>query len=307
MTDRCNSPEDLDRLFGPEEQQPGGRSEQDSARLLEARIAQLVQQQRIFEEAHQQIMTQHLETSDTLLTEQRSAYTRLEQEVAVRTKTSQERVVALEQAKAVSESEKLAIQQRLLAVTYAIDAQTKAILEAAAILGRDIDAVNNHEAHEAVESIRSSAIALLNLSDTGCRDTRGAADPSPGHPLGAGGLRGNHGSPVDSDRVFDYDAALARAGGDAVLLKELATLFLTDGPKHLVEVKTAISKGDGAVLGLAAHTLKGAAGLFDAGEVIRSASQLERLRRAGDLEHAERMCADLEAAMARLLDALKQL
>ena len=306
MTHRCGFPEDLDRLFGPQEQQPEARPEQDSVGLLGARIAQLGRQQRVFEEAHQEIVAQILETSDALLTEQRSALARREQEVAARTKGWQERVAVLEQAKAVSEREGLAAQQRLLTLVYAIDAQMKAILDATAILGRDIHTV---EAHEALESIRSGATALLDISDTCChRDVRGAVgedfhrNREDGDDLNAAGEADEF--PADSGRPFDRDVALARAGGDKDLLKELVTLFLSDGPKHLLEAKTALDRGDGPALSRAAHTLKGAAGLFGATAVMRPASELEELRRVGDRAQAERIVAELEAALTRLLHAL---
>lgn len=299
MTDQCDIPKDLDRLFDSQEQTTAARSGQDPVRLLEARIAQLERQQRVFEEAHQQIVAQNLETSDALLTEQRTALARLEQEVAARTKGWREKVAALERAKGALEGELLTSRQHLLTFVYAVDAKTKIILEATAILSRDI---HTRKGIEALKSIRSSAAALLNISDPYCgRGVRGNGtdddDPDAAHE--------GDGSPADSVRPFDLDVALTRAGGDKGLLKELVTLFLTDGPKRLLEARAALDKGDGPALGLAAHTLKGAAGLFGAGEVTRIASELEQLRRAGDLGHAKRVCADLEAALTRLLHALR--
>lgn len=300
MTDGCDSPEDLDRLFGPEEHQAGTRSEQDPGRLLEVRIAQLDRQQRVFEDAHQQIVVQNLETSDALLTEQRAAPSRLEQEVADRTKEWRERVAALEQTKGTLATELLTVRQRLLTFTYAVDAKTKSILEAVAVLDRD---VRTARGHRALTSIRSSAAALQQISDPYYDRTaphNGTADDHPGM------THAGNGSPADSDPPFDPDMALARAGGDADLMKELAIIFLTDGPKRLLEARAAIERGDGVGLGLAAHTLKGAAGVLSAGEVTRVASELEQLRRVSDLEQRERIFADLEAAMTRLLDALRQ-
>lgn len=78
MTNRCGLPEDLDRIFGPQEQKPEARPKQDPVRLLEERIAQLARQQRVFEDAHQQMVAQNLETADALLTEHRTALARLE-------------------------------------------------------------------------------------------------------------------------------------------------------------------------------------------------------------------------------------
>lgn len=306
MTDQRLLSEQLDRFFGSEEERPEARSGWDLARVLEARIVQLERQQQVFEEEHQRIVAQLLQTSDALLTEQRTALARLEQEVADRTRAWKERAVILEQAKAASEAENLAAQQRLLTLVYAVDAQRKVILEATVILDRDVHTVKGHEA---LESIRSSAATLLSIMDTCCsRDARRiAGEDACGtgeHGDDAATTDQDDGTETDSGCPFDRDVALAGAGGDKALLKELATLFLIDGPKHLSEAKAALGRGDGTALNRAAHTLKGAAGCFGAGAVMQAASKLEKHRRAGDLGQAELMCADLEAALTSLLYAL---
>lgn len=315
MTNQRLLSEQLDRFFGSEEERPEARSGGDLARVLEARIVQLERQQQVFEEEHRRIVAQYLEASEALLTEQQTALARLEQVVDDRTRAWRERAVMLEQAKAASEAENLATQQRLLALAYAADAQTKVVLEAAGTVG---SGVHTPESRKALESIRSAAVALLSIVDTGCgRDAPRRADPAVAiytidEDVCGTGEHGDDTAPVsqgdvsqaDSGCLFDRDAALARVGGDAALLKELATLFMTDGPKHLSEAKAALGRGDGPALSLAAHTLKGTAGLFGAVAVTRAASELEGLRRAGDLEQAERVCADLEVALTRLLSAL---
>lgn len=307
MGDQRLLSEQLDCFFGPKEERPEDRSGWDLVCVLEARIIQLERQQQVFEEEHRRIVAQHLETSDILLTEQRSALARLEQEVADRTRVWKERAVILEQAKATSEAENLATQQRLLALVYAADVQMKAVREAAGAVGREL---HTQEGREALESIRSSAATLLSIVDTCCgRDARRMAGEDTGGT-------GDHGDATvtacQDDRSqadmtgcpFDHDVALAHAGSDEALLKELTILFLTDGPKYLLEVKAALARGDGPALSRAAHTLKGATGLFGAVAVTQAASELEGLRRADDLAQAERVCADLEAAFTRLLTAL---
>lgn len=306
MTDQRLLSEQLDRFFGSEEERPEARSGWDLARILEARIVQLERQQQVFEEEHQRIVAQLLQTSDALLTEQRTALARLEQEVADRTRVWKERVVILEQAKAASEAENLAAQQRLLTLAYAADAQMKVVLEAAAAVGRGTHA---QEAREALGSIRSSAATLLSIVDTCCgreaREVAGEDACGTGeHGDDAATADQDDGTETDSGCPFDRDVALARAGGDKALLKDLVTLFMTDGPKHLLEAKAALGRGDGPALSRAAHTLKGASGLFGAVAVTRAVSELEGLRRVGDLARAERVCADLEAAFTRLLSVL---
>ena len=306
MTDQRLLSEQLDRFFGPRDERPEARSGGDLTRVLEARIVQLERQQQVFEEEHRRIVAQYLEASEALLTEQRTALARLEQVVDDRTRAWRERAVLLEQAKAASEAENLATQQRLLALAYAADAQTKVVLEAAGTVG---SGVHTHESRKALESIRSAAAALLSIVDAGCgRGAPRRADPAVAiYTIDEDACgTGEHGdeSQADSGCPFDRDAALTHAGGDAALLKELAILFMTDGPKYLLEAKAALGRGDGSALSLAAHTLKGTAGLFGAVAVTRAASELEGLRRASDLGQAERVCADLDVALTQLLSAL---
>lgn len=297
---------DLDRIFGPGERTSEDRTGRDGVRVLEARREQLERQQQVFEEEHQRIVTQLLATSDALMTEQRTALARLDQEVADRTRSWRERAVILEQAQAASEAERLATQQHLLNLAYALDAQIKVVLEAADVVGKGI---NTEEAREALESIRSSAAAVLHTIDACCGREASVMD---GWDIrGTGELDDDTGVPCqvkrsleDSGAPFDRAVVMACAGTDEALLQELATLFLTEGPKHLLELKAALATGDGPLLSRAAHTLKGAAGLFGAVEVTRAASEMEGLGRAGDLARAERVCADLEAALTRLLHAL---
>lgn len=296
----------LDRIFGPEERTSEDRTGRGGVRVLEARIEQLERQRQVFEEEHQRIVAQLLATSDALMTEQRTALARLDQEVADRTRSWRERVVILEQAKAASEAERLATQQHLLNLAYALDAQMKVVLEAADVVGKGI---NTEEAREALELIRSSAAAVLHTIDACCGLEASVMDGW--DVCGTGELDDDTGVPCqvkrsleDSGAPFDRAVVMAYAGTDEALLQELATLFLTEGPKRLLELKAALAKGDGPLLSRAAHTLKGAAGLFGAVEVTRAASEMEGLGLAGDLARAERVCTDLEAAVTRLLHAL---
>lgn len=280
---------DLDRIFGPEERSSEDRTGRDEVRVLEARIRQLERQQQIFEEEHQRIVAQLLATSDALMTEQQTALARLDQEVADRNRSWRERILLLEQARAASEAQGLKTQQRLLNLAYAIERQMRVVLEAAGVADRGAHA---EEARAALESIRSSAAAVLRILEAcGGRDARGATG----------------GDACDAARPpFDLDVALARAGGDTALLKELAASFLVDGPKRLLEAKAALDRRDGTTLSREAHTLKGTAGLFGAAAVSRAASDLERLGRDGHLDQAERVYPVLEAALGRLRHALTE-
>src|SRR5262249_14494754 len=69
--------------------------------------------------------------------------------------------------------------------------------------------------------------------------------------------------------------ALKHVRGDAELLGEMIELFLKEYPRLQAEIDAAVDQHDGRRLKLAAHTLKGAAGIVGAGRVVALAEQLE--------------------------------
>jgi len=112
---------------------------------------------------------------------------------------------------------------------------------------------------------------------------------------------------AQSAPVFDPVASLERAGGDAVLLGELAALFVAEVPQRLRELQEALARQDGAALARAAHTLRGSASNFGAPAVVAAAQQLETLGQQGTLADAASACAALDAALQVLTAALAQL
>jgi len=67
----------------------------------------------------------------------------------------------------------------------------------------------------------------------------------------------------------------------------LIDLFLTESPKYLSELHSAIQTADCMTVYQAAHKLKGSAANVGAKRLIAVCSQLERLGRAGEIEQAE--------------------
>jgi HPt (histidine-containing phosphotransfer) domain-containing protein len=107
--------------------------------------------------------------------------------------------------------------------------------------------------------------------------------------------------------VLDRSIALARVGGDAELLKEIADLFLTEYPGTLANLAEALNRGDAKAVERTAHSLKGSVANFGAGVAVETAAALEQSGRAGDLNRApqllyelERILSDLQAELAAL-------
>ena len=63
--------------------------------------------------------------------------------------------------------------------------------------------------------------------------------------------------------TFDFGPALKRLGGDELLLKELAKIFVTDAPPVLDKLEQLIAARDGDQAARMAHALKGMVVTFD--------------------------------------------
>jgi HPt (histidine-containing phosphotransfer) domain-containing protein len=105
----------------------------------------------------------------------------------------------------------------------------------------------------------------------------------------------------------DQKRALARLGGDLILFRRLARLFLNSAPSLMSEIREAISQADSRTVERASHKLKGSAGYFCAESVQQAALRLETLGRNKDLSNAATSLAELEDAMQALSSQLELL
>jgi CheY-like chemotaxis protein len=106
--------------------------------------------------------------------------------------------------------------------------------------------------------------------------------------------------------LFDEAAALAYAGGDRRLLRQVVGLFQSDAAARIRAIARAIGAKDAEALRIAAHTLKGAAAAVGAGSGRALAASLEQMGRAGELQGAtpafdelRQVMRDLDAAFRR--------
>ena len=98
----------------------------------------------------------------------------------------------------------------------------------------------------------------------------------------------------------DYNAALARVGGDVDLLKELAGMFMEEYPKLLGQIREGLERQDAASVTSAAHQLKGLLAQFGVEAGRQVAFAVEQPARQGDLSTAGVNCQVLEATMRRV-------
>ena len=106
---------------------------------------------------------------------------------------------------------------------------------------------------------------------------------------------------------LDRKEALARVGGDAQLLGEIAGLFLQDLPRGLGEIRKAVAARDALAIERHAHALKGSVSNFGAQEASDAAQELETKARAGSLAGIDESLANLERALDLLRPELESL
>src|SRR5258708_26959499 len=85
-----------------------------------------------------------------------------------------------------------------------------------------------------------------------------------------------------SNLTFDHAELLARVDNDRELLHDLLTIFKEEFPRHLKALREAVESGDGKLVTVAAHTLKGMLLNLAAGQAAAPAGRLEQLGRSGE-------------------------
>jgi two-component system, sensor histidine kinase and response regulator len=106
---------------------------------------------------------------------------------------------------------------------------------------------------------------------------------------------------------LDFEVALARAGDDLELLREIAALFLENCDQWMTEIRQAVARGDAQAVEDGAHTLKGSVATFGAEAAVEAALHLEQLGRRRDLTIAAEAVHTLEIALAALRPELEAL
>jgi signal transduction histidine kinase/HPt (histidine-containing phosphotransfer) domain-containing protein len=107
--------------------------------------------------------------------------------------------------------------------------------------------------------------------------------------------------------VLDRAAILGRVGGNPAHLQMLAGLLKDESAEQLEKLRAAVADGQPAQLRRAAHSLKGAIGIFTEGSPHQAARALEEMGRTGNLDGAAEALALLAKELAGLRSALDSL
>jgi PAS domain S-box-containing protein len=111
----------------------------------------------------------------------------------------------------------------------------------------------------------------------------------------------------ESPDAGEAAAMLERFGGNPRFFRSLVRTFQKDAASQLARIARAIGRRDSQALASAAHTLKGAAGVFGPGPVPDLARQIESGARSNRMEGAREMHARLKKEINRLNRRLEAL
>ena len=115
------------------------------------------------------------------------------------------------------------------------------------------------------------------------------------------------GMEAPNENLIDRECAMELVDGDRELLKEMVEIFLDDCPKLLNNIRNAIEEQNSDLLEREAHSIKGAVGVFFAGQATETAFRLEKIGNSGELSMAEEAYRELEREIERLKPELNEL
>jgi two-component system, sensor histidine kinase and response regulator len=118
------------------------------------------------------------------------------------------------------------------------------------------------------------------------------------------------GQDMTSSVVFegglDLASVLDRVGGDADLLREIASIFLEEYPALMQEIRTAVHTNDPVRLERAAHSLKGSVANFGARDATAAALTMESIGRQNRMTDAPEGLVRLEREFTLIEPVLQQ-
>ncbi len=110
---------------------------------------------------------------------------------------------------------------------------------------------------------------------------------------------------VDSAAPVDWEQFLSSMDGDQVFAGELVRMFIESGDAALRDISAALSCGDLAAVGYAAHSFKGSSASIRAQSVSAAAAQLEEAARAGITDQLPQLEEHLRREAGRAMDFLR--
>lgn len=104
--------------------------------------------------------------------------------------------------------------------------------------------------------------------------------------------------------IFDERRALAAAGEDVAIAREITGLFLVDLPRRLRALREAVHQEALDKVAALAHGLRGSAALFGSDAGVEATLQLELLAKQGERDALTDALGELERVFRKLAEAV---
>lgn len=111
--------------------------------------------------------------------------------------------------------------------------------------------------------------------------------------------------PIDANSIEQLRAINPDDGGE--FLRELIDIFLSDTPRRIDEIASALTAGNGSVLSRAAHSIKGSSGNFGATRLATMAQAIESHGKLSELSQVKSILPDFRNEYERVKAALELL
>ncbi|MFQ5814381.1 MAG: Hpt domain-containing protein [Anaerolineae bacterium] len=115
--------------------------------------------------------------------------------------------------------------------------------------------------------------------------------------------RAQHRSPIDPAALEEFRAVMGEDGAE--LVAELIDTFVEDASRLLADMREAVAREDADALERAAHGLKGSSATLAALGLSDLCQELEDMGRAGTLEGAVEIVAQVETEYEKVKVALE--
>jgi signal transduction histidine kinase/CheY-like chemotaxis protein/HPt (histidine-containing phosphotransfer) domain-containing protein len=106
-------------------------------------------------------------------------------------------------------------------------------------------------------------------------------------------------------KVLDNIRAL-QGDGDDDLLNKIITIFLSDSPERLAELRKAVNSGDAPSINRIAHTLKSSCANLGALNLSSQFKEMEAMGRTNSIEHTPELLSQIEAEFKTVEAALRE-
>ena len=126
--------------------------------------------------------------------------------------------------------------------------------------------------------------------------------PAPAPPAAQPSDAGDAGRPLEQKVLDDLRALESETGAD--LLNQVIGAYLGSSGELARALREGVEAGDAAAMARAAHTLKSSSAQVGARKLAALCKEMEARGRAGDLEDAATLCAELESELETVQEAL---